>query len=73
MNDQKTPGAGERSAPPAGSTMIYSDGTWSRDELMRLASGAFIDRNGKRYAMCHNCRTVIRVDKPIFGSIHVCQ
>lgn len=54
-------------------TLIWHDGTWSRPELVKLSQGEFIDRNGKRFGMCNNCRTVIRVDKPLFGSIHICQ
>ena len=46
---------------------------WSLSELRRMAAGEFIDRNGKRYAMCHNCRTIIRIDKPWIGSLHICS
>ena len=53
--------------------MIYHDGTWTMEELGRLESGKLIDRNNKRYAMCHDCRKVIRIDKTFFGSIHVCD
>jgi hypothetical protein len=52
---------------------IQHDGTWNDDELVRLAAGERIDRNGKRYGLCLLCRAVIRLDKPIFGSIHLCK
>ena len=28
--------------------------------------------NGKLMAVCRNCGKIIRVDKPLFGSVHVC-
>jgi hypothetical protein len=65
-----------RSAPPLGSAYrvkIWHDGTWNNDELRRLVAGERIDRNGKRYGVCGECRTVIRLDKPIFGSLHLCD
>lgn len=65
------PEATERNNPSRSG--IYSDGSWSREELSRMFSGAFVDRNGKRYAMCQNCRQVVRVDKPLFGSTHFCS
>lgn len=52
---------------------VWTDGTWSKDELLRMARGEFIDRNGKRYGICRDCRKVIRVDKPLFGALHVCE
>jgi hypothetical protein len=51
---------------------IYHDGTWSVSELRRMELGVFIDRNGSRYAMCDDCKTVVRIDKPIIGSTHYC-
>jgi len=29
--------------------------------------------DGKRYALCPQCRTVVRTNKPIFGSWHICE
>ncbi len=52
---------------------IYHDGSWTIEELKKFLSGKFIDRNGKRYGMCQDCRKIIRLDKVIFGSIHVCE
>jgi hypothetical protein len=65
-----------RCAPAAGSarpSTIWHDGSWNRDELIRMAQGERLDRNGKRYAMCSGCRTIIRLDKPILSSLHVCE
>ncbi len=53
--------------------VIWHDGTWNTDELRRLAAGELLDRNCKRYGMCAGGRTVIRLDKPFFGSLHSCD
>ena len=52
---------------------IHHDGTFNAEELAKLANGQFIDRNGKRYATCRDCRKVIRIDKPMLGSLHLCN
>lgn len=52
---------------------IYSDGTWSREELKKMANGGFIDRNGHRYGMCQECHQVVCLDKTFFGSAHFCE
>jgi len=52
---------------------VYHDGTWNAPELERMATGELLDRNGKRFGICSACRTVIRVDKPLFGGLHFCQ
>ena len=51
----------------------YSDGTWTIHEIERMAAGELLDRNGKRFAICSKCRTVIRIDKPLFGNLHFCM
>lgn len=38
---------------------------------MNLPIGTFIVGN-KLMAVCRDCEKVIRVDKPIFGSLHIC-
>lgn len=53
--------------------LIWHDGTWNNDELRRMVAGERIDRNGKRYGMCPGCRAVVRLDKPLFGSLHFCD
>ena len=52
---------------------VYHDGTWSTEELIAMSKGKFIDRNGKRYGMCHDCRRIIRIDRTVFGSMHICN
>lgn len=46
---------------------------FSSDEIARLRGGGFVDIGNKRYGVCQACRSVIRVNKPIFGSAHVCD
>lgn len=58
---------------PAKRFLVYHDGTWNADELRRMVHGERIDRNGKRYGMCPDCRAIVRLDKPIIGSLHFCS
>lgn len=51
---------------------IYHDGSWTEPELMRLHAGEVVDRNGKRFRACGECAKVIRIDRPIWGSMHIC-
>lgn len=39
----------------------------------KLARGEAIEVNGRIYAYCRDCSSVIRVDKPIIGSLHYCD
>jgi hypothetical protein len=41
-------------------------------ELNRLALGQVVAINGKTYARCNDCKWVVRIDKPFFGSLHSC-
>jgi len=52
---------------------IYHDGTWNQDELVKLANGEKVDRNGRRFAVCQDCHQVICIDKRLFGSSHFCD
>lgn len=52
--------------------LIELDMTFTIGELRKMASGQFVDRGGKRYAICRECTKVIRVDKPLMGSLHLC-
>lgn len=52
---------------------IIHDGSWNYDELKIMAKGERVDRNGKRYAICSECRKVVRIDKPIIGNLHLCN
>jgi hypothetical protein len=72
MNGQAGRGLGAASGSARTAT-VWHDGTWNRDELLRMAKGERIDRNGKRYGMCSGCRIIVRLDKPIFGSLHLCE
>jgi len=53
--------------------IVYSDGCWDEEELEKMADGHFIERNRKLYGMCCGCHKIVRVDKPILGSIHICK
>jgi hypothetical protein len=45
----------------------------SDEEKSKLANGEPIMRDGKIYAVCAKCSSVVRVDKPIFGGMHFCN
>lgn len=52
---------------------IYHDGSWSNEELKKMAEDKFLDRNGKRYGMCRECHKVVCLTKTFFGSLHLCD
>jgi len=29
--------------------------------------------NGKIYGMCSQCESIVRIDKPLIGSLHLCS
>lgn len=29
--------------------------------------------NGKIYGLCANCKKIVRLDKPLFGDLHLCN
>lgn len=37
-----------------------------------LKKGGIVNMSGKHYAICPDCRRLIRVDKPLMGSYHLC-
>jgi len=45
----------------------------TRNEMLRLQSGKAIVRGHKIYALCESCETVVRINKPLVGSMHVCR
>lgn len=47
--------------------------TITEEETKTLTAGRAITRNGKVYAVCAKCHSVIRVDKPLIGSVHFCE
>lgn len=38
-----------------------------------LSPGEIIEIAGKIYGKCANCHKLVRIDKPIFGSLHLCK
>jgi hypothetical protein len=40
-------------------------------ERMMRGEEVFVD--GKTYAICGDCRRVIRTNKPLLGSLHLCD
>ena len=52
---------------------VYHDGDWTKDELERLSRSETVIRRGKRYRACHECLMVVRVDRWLFGSMHICR
>lgn len=43
---------------------------YSLEERPRL--GVPFTIGGKVFVMCNKCRKLVRIDKPILGSIHLC-
>jgi hypothetical protein len=41
-------------------------------DLTTLRPGRLVAVGGKLYARCARCGNLIRVDKPILGSLHIC-
>lgn len=42
-------------------------------DLTKLKPGQEILVDGKRYGRCAHCKKVVRTDKPIVGSLHLCE
>lgn len=40
--------------------------------MERMRGGEEVFVNGKVYALCPQCRQVIRMNKPLIGSLHLC-
>jgi hypothetical protein len=38
----------------------------------RLLAGEVVSVGRKHYVLCRACRAVVRVDKPLVGSTHLC-
>jgi hypothetical protein len=43
------------------------------EEKSRLAKGRAISRGNKIYAVCQDCKCVVRINKPLVGSMHSCE
>ena len=41
-----------------------------REQLLR---GEFVTVGGKIYALCRQCGSMIRINKPLIGSLHICE
>ena len=42
-------------------------------KIKSLMNGEVVEVMGKHYSRCFDCDSIVRVDKPIFGSFHVCK
>ena len=42
-------------------------------EMDRLSRGERVVVAGAIYMMCHECRTVVKMNKFLIGSIHLCE
>jgi len=38
-----------------------------------LRNGRVVIINGKLYIKCSVCNCIVRLDKPIFGGLHICE
>lgn len=45
---------------------------FTREEIRRMRDGELLDIGERRYALCRNCWQIVRVDKPVLGSLHLC-
>jgi hypothetical protein len=46
---------------------------WSVEDLRKMASGGIVTTaEHKKYAMCQECKTVVCINKKIFGDFHIC-
>lgn len=42
-------------------------------ESMKIRPGEIVRVGNKLYGVCNDCHGIIRIDKPIFGSLHICE
>ena len=42
-------------------------------KINSLMGGEVVEVIGKHYSRCFDCDSIVRVDKPIFGSFHICK
>lgn len=47
--------------------------TLTETEKHQLLVGRPILRGSKVYAICDGCRSLVRVNKPMLGSLHLCK
>jgi hypothetical protein len=57
--------------------IIYGDTavilTLSDEEKRHIAKGQAFVRGSKVYAVCPSCHRLVRLNKPVFGSLHTCD
>lgn len=41
--------------------------------ITHLGQPAWVDGKGRIYMICHGCRRLVRVNKPLIGSMHYCD
>ena len=50
-----------------------SDNNTHKSAFERMTKGEIVEMNNKLYGICSECGSLVRIDKPIFGSIHLCK
>ena len=43
------------------------------EKMVDLKKGRIVEVMGKHYARCMDCDSIVRVDKPFLGDIHLCE
>ena len=38
-----------------------------------ISDNEIMNLHGKLYAVCGKCQKLVRLDKPIFGGLHICE
>ncbi len=52
---------------------MEQEGPVSNDSInARLARGEIVAVGGKMYALCSTCGNIVRINKPLLGSVHLC-
>lgn len=46
---------------------------FSADELDTLRRGGTVTIGGAVYRLCFNCQCVVKMNKVLFGSVHICE
>lgn len=42
-------------------------------DIAQMRAGKIVEMNGRWYTVCQRCKKVVRVDKPLLGSLHFCS
>ena len=51
---------------------MIQEGLVFERKSMETVNPSFFISGGKTWTVCEKCGKVVRVDKPIFGSLHLC-